>query len=118
MRDLFSHIRHLPDTISSSSHKSAIEIHFPHIAREICSLWRTDEIDLYLGNLLIDTRGDRGGFTADVLEELMLLSGMRWHLQHVGCIVEDFQTADVFSFAAMNEKEIRRRANQGAWILE
>lgn len=118
MRDLFSHINHLPDTISPSSHKSAIEIHFPHIAREICSLWRTDEIDLYLRNLLIDTRGDRAGFAADVLEELMLLSGMRWHLQHVGCIVEDFLKPDVFSFSAMNEAETRRRANRGAWILE
>jgi hypothetical protein len=118
MRDLFSHLSHLPDTISSASDKSAIEIHFPHIARGISYLWQTNQVDLYLDNLLIDTRGDRVGFSKDVLEELMLLSGMRWHLQHVGCIIEDFQKPGVFSFSAMNEADIRRHAKGGAWVLE
>jgi hypothetical protein len=48
----------------------------------------------------------------------MLLSGMRWHLQHVGCIIEDFQKPGVFSFSAMNEADIRRHAKGGAWVLE
>jgi len=68
---------------------SAIEKRFPRIAKELCALWGTQGIDNYIDNLLLDERGDRMGFPIDVLEELMFLAGILWHLSHLcGTLIE------------------------------
>lgn len=118
MRDLYSLLKPIPILESAEKTVSAIESRFPHIARELCTLWKTDQIEIYLDSLLIDDRGGRIGFPEDVLDELMFLSGMRWHLYHDAGRVEDFQKPDVFSFSAMNEADLRRAGSTRAWVLE
>jgi len=46
---------------------------YPRIYRKIVVLWGAHEIDDYLDDLLIDTRGDRQGFPEDVMTELFEL---------------------------------------------
>lgn len=118
MRDLYALLTPMPVPVPAEKTISAIETRFPHIARELCALWKTDQIELYLDSLLIDNRGGRIGFPADVLDELMFLSGMRWHLYHQTGRVEDFQKPYVFSFSAMNESDLRRAGSTRAWVLE
>jgi len=117
MKVHYTDLQPMPLPVPVEKARSAIETRFPHIARELSVLWQTDQIGGYLDNLLIDSRGDRQGFQADVLDELMFLSGMRWHLLHQESLPEDFQRLDHFSFAASNEADIRRYATNGAWVL-
>jgi len=118
MRDLLTLLEDRPLAVPAREAMSAIEFRFPHIARELCTLWKTNQIELYLDSLLIDNRGDRVGFPADVMDELMFLSGLRWHLCHQSGHVEDYQTPDVFSFSALNQADLRKAGNTRAWILE
>lgn len=118
MRDLYSLLKPIPIPVPAEKAISAIETRFPHIARELCALWKTDRIEIYMDSLLIDDRGGRVGFPEDVLDELMFLSGMRWHIIHEADRVEDFQKPDVFSFSAMNEADLRRAGSTRAWVLE
>jgi hypothetical protein len=117
MRDHYSQLQYMPIPVPPEKAKSAIESRFPHIARELGALWHTDQIELYLDSLLIDTRGGRQGFPAEVLDELMFLSGMRWHIRHETVMPMDLQKPDLFSFAAANESDIRRCGTTGAWVL-
>ena len=116
MWDQINQLKPMAVPVPLEKSRSAIEARFPHIARELVKQWHTSRIPLYMDSLLIDTRGDRQGFPADVLDELMFLSGMLWHLRHMG-VVEDFQKPDAFSFAATNEAEFRRCGTSGSWIL-
>jgi hypothetical protein len=46
----------------------------PHLARKICSIWGSAELDVYLSGLIMDSRdGSRQGFPVDVAEEILLL---------------------------------------------
>lgn len=117
MRDHYTQLKPMPIPVPTEKARSAIEVRFPHIARALSTLWQTDQIGLYLDSLLIDTRGGRQGFPADVLDELMFLSGMRWHMLHLEAKPIDFQKPDLFSFAAANEADIRRCGTTGAWVL-
>lgn len=118
MRDLLNLLEPMPIPVPPGKAISAIESRFPHIARELCAHWKTDQIELYLDSLLIDNRGGRVGFPADVLDELMFLSGLRWHLYHQVGRVEDYQKPDVFSYSAVNEADLRRAGSTRAWVLE
>lgn len=47
---------------------------YPHISQRLCGIWASRELDLYLHHLITDTReGQRKGFPADALQELMFL---------------------------------------------
>ncbi len=118
MRDLFKLLDPMPKASPSGKDISAIESRFPHIARELCAHWKSDQIELYLDSLLIDNRGGRVGFPADVLDELMFLSGLRWHLSHQVGRVEDYQKPDMFTYSAVNEADLRRAGSTRAWVLE
>ena len=48
----------------------------PHILERIAQLWGTSQIDQYLQELLLDTRGDRQGFAPEVMSDLMYLHGL------------------------------------------
>lgn len=94
--------------------ESAIERRFPRIARELSSRWSGRDIDNYLDSLLIDTRGHRMGFPAEVLEEIMFLAGIRWYLGK-DVIPETMESPrDEFSFCA---DEFRRCGTNGSWVL-
>lgn len=50
---------------------------YPHIAEQICALWKTNDISAYLENLIFDRRdGARAGFDLSVYQEIMMLLTM------------------------------------------
>ncbi|MEO8302664.1 MAG: hypothetical protein ABI724_00955 [Betaproteobacteria bacterium] len=52
----------------------ALARQFPRIANGICDMWRrVARCEEYLEALVVDRRGDRGGFPADVAQELTAL---------------------------------------------
>jgi hypothetical protein len=55
---------------------------FPRIAKTIRELWGKPALDSYFDQLLIDDRGNRHGFPADVVDALLLLS--REHRERYG----------------------------------
>lgn len=59
-----------------------VEARFPRIAEVIQGMWGTPELDSYFDKLLIDERGDRAGFPADVVTALLALS--RQHIETFG----------------------------------
>jgi len=97
--------------------RSSIELGFPHIARNLTQLWKTQHIDEYMESLLIDKRGGRRGFPEDTQEELMFLSSLLWQMHHDGRIVPEADTLSTFSFAAANESDMRRSGTTGGWVL-
>lgn len=56
--------------------KSAIEAKFPHIAEKIVLLWGFPELDTMFDKLAFDERGDREGFPADVMSDLLFLAAL------------------------------------------
>lgn len=94
--------------------ESAIERRFLRIANELCKRWNGNEIDSYLDSLLIDTRGNRMGFPEEVLEEIMFLAGIRWHMAQ-DIEQETLESpVDEFSFCT---DEFRRCGTTGSWVL-
>lgn len=94
---------------------SAIERRFPRIANELSLLWGTQEIDGYIDSLLIDDRGVRMGFPIDVLDELMFLAGMRWHLNHLcGTLIES-TSPEGFNYSG-NRSELCGAPSR-TWVL-
>ncbi len=100
--------------------ESALERRFMRIAIELIKRWKGPDIDAYLDSLLIDTRGNRMGFPEDVLEEIMFLAGVRWHLEKSAKSesLESQETQespkDEFSFCT---DEFRRCGTTGSWVL-
>ncbi|MCU0868934.1 MAG: hypothetical protein MUF30_04925 [Burkholderiales bacterium] len=45
----------------------------PRILENVMQMWGTEALDGYLARLVIDERGDRQGFTMDVMDELLTL---------------------------------------------
>lgn len=98
-------------------HQCALERKFPRIVQQLCRHWRNGDIDEYLDGLLIDNRGDRMGFPADVLEELIFLASIRWHLSHAFPDVMDKPHAEQFSFQAWDDTA-KTDGTSRAWVLE
>ncbi len=94
---------------------SAIEKAFPRISGEICALWAGGEIDAYIDSLLLDDRGDRMGFPIEVLDELIFLAGIRWHLSHLCGTVIESTSPEAFSFTG-NRSELCG-TDPGSWVL-
>lgn len=53
---------------------SELEKNFPHIVEKMVMLWSHEGVGAFLSHLLIDDRGDRKGFTGDIMSELMFLN--------------------------------------------
>jgi hypothetical protein len=62
-----------PEKIEVRSHLEALH---PRIVERLTGTWRTPELLGYLKRLIVDERGDRAGFCADVMSELLLLSAV------------------------------------------
>lgn len=54
--------------------RAALEGMHPRLIRNLTGTWRTPEGCAYLKKLIIDDRGSREGFPAEVMSELLLLS--------------------------------------------
>jgi hypothetical protein len=94
---------------------SAIERRFPRIASELRNLWSDKEIDTYIDSLLLDDRGDRMGFPIEVLDELMFLAGIRWHLCHLCGTVIDSTLPEEFNFTGRSAAS--GNIYPGSWVL-
>jgi len=46
----------------------------PHLLEPLSTLWRHPELERYVSRLLVDDRGGRQGFSAEVVEELLFLA--------------------------------------------
>jgi ankyrin repeat protein len=55
----------------------ALEQKYERILKKISDLWETPEIDAYLSDLVIDTRGGRQGFPKDVMNDILTLRDFR-----------------------------------------
>ncbi|TCS70727.1 hypothetical protein EDC61_11454 [Sulfuritortus calidifontis] len=59
---------------------SELEIWYPRIVSELTLCWNHSGIDTYLHKLIMDERHGRRGFPEEIMEELLFLAGVRWHL--------------------------------------
>jgi len=55
---------------------SRLDERYPRILERIAQLWGTSQIDQYLQELLLDTRGGRQGFAPEVMSDLMFIHGL------------------------------------------
>ncbi len=55
---------------------SALETIFPKIAENLTLVWGHPECEGYLNKLIIDNRGNRQGFSLDIICELLLLTSI------------------------------------------
>lgn len=56
--------------------RADIEDLHPKITKRVVDTWRTGELRQYLSKLIVDERGDRAGFSMNVMSELLLLSSI------------------------------------------
>jgi hypothetical protein len=56
--------------------RSDMEDLHPRIIERLTGTWRTPELLQYLKRLIVDERGDRAGFSANVMSELLMLSAV------------------------------------------
>lgn len=61
---------------------------YPRILERIAQLWGTSQIDKYLQDLLLDTRGGRQGFAPEVMSELMFLQGLNLEGREAGPVTD------------------------------
>lgn len=104
-----------PPRTSAWDEVSTIEKRFPRIANELSTLWGGKGIDSYIDGLLLDDRGDRMGFPIDVLDELMFLAGIRWHLSHLCGTVIDSTGPEEFNYSG-NRAELCGAPSK-TWVL-
>ena len=67
------------------SHLSIIWEQFPRIGEKISLMWGYVELQKYLGNIILDDRGDRDGFPKPVLDALVEI-----HRRHAEMVPEDY----------------------------
>jgi hypothetical protein len=96
--------------------QSSLERHFFRIARELVARWKQGDVDVYLNSLLLDDRGNRQGFPAEVLEELMFLSNISWYLQHPSFNRTDECLVEQFSFNPMSHLDSRCCEPKRTWV--
>lgn len=96
---------------------SAIERRFSRIARELALRWQREDIDQYLNGLLLDDRGNRQGFPAEILEEIMFLSSLRWQLLNPQYNRADEGLAEQFSFNPVARSDSDYREATRSWVL-
>jgi hypothetical protein len=53
----------------------------PHIIEKICAHWQAGSLDVYLDSLLFDSRGNRTGFSAALMAEMVAIQNYYRSLQ-------------------------------------
>jgi hypothetical protein len=53
--------------------ESTIEQNFPRIAQKLALIWPSEACATYLTSLIVNERGPREGFPAEVIEDLLML---------------------------------------------
>lgn len=67
-------------SICTQDNPCELEIWYPRIIGELTARWCQHDIDAYLRQLILDERHGRRGFPPEIMEELLLLAGIRWQL--------------------------------------
>jgi len=62
--------------MAASEDMTELEKKFPRIVEKLTMLWGHDGVSAFLTHLLIDDRGDRQGFTGDIMAEIMFLNNL------------------------------------------
>jgi hypothetical protein len=62
--------------MANSDDMTELEKKFPRIVEKLTLLWGHDGVSPFLTHLLIDDRGDRHGFTGDIMAEIMFLNNL------------------------------------------
>lgn len=62
--------------MANSDGRTELEKKFPRIVEKLTLLWGHDGVSTFLSHLLIDDRGDRQGFTGDIMAEIMFLNNL------------------------------------------
>ncbi len=62
--------------MSDPAYATELENKYPRIVEQLTLLWGHDGLSAYLGRLLIDERGDRQGFTGEVMADIMFLTNL------------------------------------------
>ncbi len=55
---------------------SDLEVLHPRILERVLGTWRTPELLAYLKKLIVDERGDRAGFSMNVMSDLLMLAAV------------------------------------------
>jgi ankyrin repeat protein len=58
-----------------------LEEGYPRVFNEILNKWGSSEMEIYLGDLMVDKRGGRQGFPPDVMNDILTLSRIHDHVQ-------------------------------------
>ena len=62
--------------MADSEGMTELEKKFPRIVEKLTLLWGNEGVSPFLSHLLIDDRGDRQGFTGDIMAEIMFLNNL------------------------------------------
>jgi len=62
--------------MADPAYATELEKKYPRIVEKLSLLWGHDGLSAYLGRLLIDERGDRQGFTGDIMADIMFLTNL------------------------------------------
>ncbi len=62
--------------MADSAYVSELEKNFPRIVEKLTMLWGHEGVTAFLSHLLIDDRGDRQGFTGEIMAEIMFLNNL------------------------------------------
>lgn len=62
--------------MADSENMTELEKKFPRIVERLTLLWGNEDVSPFLSHLLIDDRGDRQGFTGDIMAEIMFLNNL------------------------------------------
>ncbi|EKD96715.1 MAG: ankyrin [uncultured bacterium] len=62
--------------MADSEGMTELEKKFPRIVEKLTLLWGDEGVSPFLSHLLIDDRGDRQGFTGDIMAEIMFLNNL------------------------------------------
>lgn len=60
--------------MADAAYMSGLEKNFPRIVEKLTMLWGHEGVAAFLSHLLIDDRGDRQGFTSEIMAEIMFLN--------------------------------------------
>ena len=63
----------LAKLIGSGFYPSKLELSFPHIIDKVTQHWNAGTLEAYMDGLLFDKRGNRIGFSEEILTELFAL---------------------------------------------
>jgi ankyrin repeat protein len=117
------HIRGRPDSVMNSCLQAALARHperypsrlgerYPRILDRIAELWGTTQIDQYLQELLLDTRGGRQGFAPEVMSDLMFLHGL--HVE----VTQAAPAGDVWGREAVRKGLVLQEATDPQLLLD